>query len=172
MKKGLIVLIVFLLMGCQPKLTPEEARAKWQSPLAISALNFGTCTTATETAKKVHNGQIDGFEAWGELLGIGMMIQVVDEGLAEAEPTEDQVKVYTHFQEDIDAFKAVIGPWLNEETTVVDVLANIDAVCIDMEKTFEEVVEAAADDGLPPEEMEAILDEMSSAMESVTDELE
>lgn len=170
MKKILCVIFVLLMVGCQPKLTPEEARAKWQSPLVISALNFGTCTAATETAKKVQSGQIDGFEAWGELLGAGIMIQAVGEGLAEAEPAEDQANLFAQFQRDLDAFKAVIGPWLNEETTAVDVLANIDAVCADMEKTFEEVVEAAEDDGLPPEEMENILDEMSAAMETAVDE--
>jgi len=174
MKKVFLLIFLFLLIGCQtsPKLTPEEAKAKWQAPIAMSALNTGTCVGVKETAQKIQAEEIDGFEALGGIWGASLLIQVIEEGLAEAEPTEDQAEILAQIQADIDSLKEVVGPWINEETTSADVLLVIDDVCVGMEKTFEQVVEAAADDGLPPEEMEAILDEMSSAMESVTDELE
>lgn len=173
MKKLFLSIFIFLLIGCQgPKLTPEEAKAKWRAPIATSALNAGICTGVKESAQKVQDGEVDGFEAFGELLAMGMMIQVVEEGLTTAEPTEDQADLQAQMQADLDALKGVIDPWVNEETTSADVLLAIDDVCANTDKTFEQIVEAAADDDLPPEEMEAILDEMSAAMESVSDELE
>jgi len=164
----MLPLLVLLLLGCQPvpKLTPEEAQAKWQAPIVAAAFNVAICEGTTETAQKVQSGELEGFAVLGELMGAGIMIQVVEESLAEAEPAADQADLVTRMQSDIDALKGVIGPWLNQETTSADVLATIGDVCADTNKTFEQVVEAASDDGMTQEAMGTMLDEVATTMDA------
>ncbi len=171
MKKSSLFLLPFLVLfmiGCQsgPKLTPEEARAKWQAPIVASAFNVAICEGATETAQKVQSGEIEGFTVLGELMGTGIMIQVVEESLAAVQPEADQVDLVSQMQSDIEALRGVLGPWLNQETTSADVLATIGDVCTDTNKTFEQVVEAASDDGMSQEAMGAMLDEVATAMDA------
>lgn len=172
MKKAFLLLLALFAIGCGPKLTPEEARTKWQGPIAMSALNAGICTTVGTTAQKVQAGDFNGFEIMGEVMATGVMIQAIEEGLAEAEPADDQREVLAQIQADVDALKGVVGPWVREEITSDDVLAQLDEVCADLEKTFEQVTKAAAEDGLPAEEMEKLLEELSEAMETAAAELE
>ena len=169
MKKISLLLITILVIGCGPQLSPEELQAKWRAPIGISALNVGICEGATETAQKVQSGESEGFAAFGELLAVSVMIQAVDESLAEAQPADDQTALVDQMQADVDALKEVLGPWINKETTSADVLAEIDDVCQQTNETFEEVVEQAADDGLSEEAARAIMEEMSEAMQGAVE---
>lgn len=169
MKKICLLLIAILVLGCGPQLSPEELQAKWRAPIGISALNVGICEGAKETAQKVQSGEAEGFAAFGELLAVSVMIQVVDESLAEAQPVDDQTDLVDQMRADVDALKGVLGPWINKETTSADVLAEIDDVCQQTNETFEQVVEQAADDGLSEEAARAIMEEMSEAMQEAVE---
>ncbi len=171
---SLLFLVALLIVGCQsgPKLSPEELQAKWRAPIVISAFNVGICEGATETAQKVQAEEIDGFAAFGELLGAGLMIQVVEESLAEAEPMEDQAALVTAMQSDMAALKGVLGPWIDKETTSTDVLKAISPVCEATNDTFEQVVAAASDDGMSPEAMDTILEEAADSMKSAVGDTE
>ena len=162
---GLLLLIVLFMVGCGPRLSPEELEAKWRAPIGISALNVGICEGAMETARKVAAGESEGFAAFGEVLGVGVMIQAVDEALAEAQPVADQSDLVTQMRDDVEALKGVLGPWINGDSTAADVLDEIDGVCQGVNDSFELVVERAADDGLSEEAARAVLEEMSEAME-------
>lgn len=170
----LLVIPLFIVVGCQsgPKLSPEELRAKWQSPLAISAFNVGICQGAAETAQEVQAGSSEGFSAFGEIMAAAMMIHVVDEALAQAEPTADQMTLLSQMESDSAALKELLGPWINNETTSAEVLEAIDPVCADTQETFEAVVSAAQDDGLSEDAAAAILEEVSNSFEDSVEETE
>ncbi|MFZ1396122.1 MAG: hypothetical protein WAS33_04455 [Candidatus Promineifilaceae bacterium] len=170
----LFLFISLFFIGCQsgPKLTPEELQAKWQSPLAISALNVGICQGVAETAESVQSGTSEGFSAFGELMGAAIMIQAVDEALTQAEPAADQTSLLSQMEADSAALKALVGPWINEEISSADVLDSIDEVCTDTEATFEDVVAAARKDGLSEEAAAAILEEMENSMNAPTEDSE
>lgn len=167
-KTSIILLTVLFLIGCQsgPQLSPEELKEKWQAPVVTSAFLVGICEGVTDTAQKVQDEEIDGFSAFGELLAAGAMIQAMDESLAEAEPAADQAEFVSQMQADIEAMKSIIGPWIDDETTSADVLAEIGPVCTSTTETFDGVVTAASDDGLTAEMMEQMLDDAAAAMES------
>jgi len=124
-KLTLILLIVLIMAGCQPKLSPEELEAKWRGPIVASAFNVAACEGATKTAQKIQAGEIDGFAAFGELLGVGIIVQAVDEMLTEAEPMEDQADLLAQMQSDIATLRGVLGPWIDDEITSADVLDRI-----------------------------------------------
>lgn len=174
MKKGIFILLVLFVLGCQagPSLTPEEAKAKWQGPIALSVLNAGICTGVRESAQKVQVGEVSGFEAYGEILASSMFIQAVQEGLDKAEPSADQEKWLTQIQSDTDALIDVVGPWIKEESTSADVLQAIDSVCARTEKTFSEISEAAKKDGLTDAGVGEILDDMAAGMETAVEPTE
>ncbi len=171
-KSGLLLLVVLFLVSCQtgPQLSPEELQAKWRAPLVTSAMNVGICTGVTETAQKIQAGELEGFAAFGELLAAGIMIQAVDEALATAEPAADQAQLLAQMQADVEALRNVVGPWVNKETTSVEVLAVIGDVCADMNATFEQVAEAAADDGLTAEAARQMMDDATRSMEAALEE--
>lgn len=170
----LFLFISLFIIGCQsgPKLTPEELQAKWQSPLAISAMNVGICQSVAETAGSVQAGTSEGFSAFGGLFGAAMMIQAVDEVLAEAEPAPDQTRLLSAMEEDSAALKEIVGPWIKNEINSADVLNSIDDICADTEATFENVVAAARKDGLSDEAASTILEEMENSMKALTEETE
>ena len=170
----LFLFISLFFIGCQsgPQLSPEELQAKWQSPLAISAMNVGICQSVAETAKSVQAGTSEGFSAFGELMGAAIMIQAVDETLAEAEPANDQTDLLHDLKDDSAALKEIIGPWMNDEISSADVLDSIDDICADTEATFEAVVAAARKDGLSDEAASAILEEMENSMNALTEDSE
>lgn len=167
-KASIILLMVLLIIGCQtaPKLTPEEAKAKWRGPVLLSALNAATCTGLQETGQKIQAQETDGFAAFGELMAIGLMIRLVDEGLAQAEPTADQEDLMDQIQADVDSMRSIVGPWVNQETTAADILPLLDETCPDITATFEEVIAVAEDEGLTREAAAQIMEEMSAAFES------
>lgn len=171
---NLLLLLPLFIIGCQsgPKLTPEELQAKWQSPLAISALNVGICQSVAETAESVQAGTNEGFSAFGGLFGAAIMIQAVDDALAEAEPAADQTSLLSALEDDSSALKEIVGPWINDEINSADVLDSIDEVCADTEATFEAVVAAAHKDGLSDEAASAILEEMEDSMKTLTEDSE
>jgi len=174
MKKGIYLLLILFVLGCQagPSLTPEEAKAKWQGPIALSALNAGICPGVKETAQKIQDGDISGFEAFGEVLASSLLIQAVQERLDTAEPSPDQSKFWAQIQSDTDALIGIVGSWMKEESTSADVLRDIDSVCTDTDKTFSEISEAAKKEGLTAEGMGEILDEMTAAMETAVEPTE
>lgn len=168
----LLLFIPLFIVSCQsgPKLSPEELRTKWQSPLAISALNVGICQGITETAQDVQAGTSEGFAAVGELFAAAMVVQQVDEALEQAEPTADQTSLLEQMQNDSAALKALVGPWINNEITSTDVLETIDEVCANTQATFEAVVAAASDDGLSEEAAADILEEVANSMAASLEE--
>lgn len=135
-------------------------------PLGLSALNAGICTGIQQTAQKVQAEEIDGFSAYGELLGAGIMLKVVDEALVQAELMEDQLDLQEQIEADVNAMRSIAASWINEETTSADVLIALEDTCPVITTTFEQVTKAAADDGLTPEAMAQIMDEMRQAMEA------
>lgn len=168
----LLLFIPLFIVSCQsgPKLSPEELRTKWQSSLAISAMNVGICQGVAETAQDVRAGTNEGFAAVGELFGAAMMIQLVDEALEQAEPTADQTSLVEQMQNDSTELKSLVGPWINNEVTSTDVLETIDEVCANAQATFEAVVAAASDDGLSEEAAADILEEVANSMEDSLEE--
>lgn len=170
----LFLFFSLFIVGCQsgPKLSPEELRAKWQSPLAISALNVGICQGVAETAESVQAGTSEGFSAFGELMGAAIMMQAVDEALTAAEPAADQSSLLSQMEADSAALKVLVGPWIDDEISSADVLDSIDDVCADTEETFEAVVTAARKDGLSDEAASTILEEMENSMKTLTEEPE
>lgn len=171
-KLSLILLIAIIIAGCQPKLSPEELDAKWRGPIVASAFNVAACEGATETAQKIQAGEIDGFEAFGELLGVGIMVQAVDEMLVDAEPAEDQTDLLAQMQGDIEALRGILGPWIDDEITSAEVLETIDDVSADTTKTFEQVADAAGDDGMTEEQMATLIEEVATAIDDALETTE
>lgn len=171
-KLTLILLVVLIMAGCQPKLSPEELEAKWRGPIVASAFNVAACEGATKTAQKIQAGEIDGFAAFGELLGVGIIVQAVDEMLTEAEPMEDQADLLAQMQSDITTLRGVLGPWIDDEITSADVLETIDDICADTTKTLEQVADAAGDDGMTDEQMATLLEEVATAMQDTLETTE
>jgi len=171
-KLSLMLLLILFLAGCQPKLSPEELEAKWRGPIVASAFNVAACEGATETAQKIQAGEIEGFAAFGELMGVGIIVQAVDEMLVAAEPADDQADLFAQMQSDIEALRNILGPWIDNETTSAEVLETIGDVCADATKTFEQVSNAAGDDGMTEEQMAAMLEEVATAMQESFEDLE
>lgn len=50
----LLLLLWAVIAACQaaPKLSPEELRAKWGSPIVLTALNASTCSVMAQTLKE------------------------------------------------------------------------------------------------------------------------
>lgn len=165
-RSSLLLFVVLFLVSCQtgPKLSPEELQDKWRVPLGLSALNVGVCTGIQQTAQKLQAEEIDGFSAYGELLGAGIMIRVVEEALTQAELAEDQTKLQEQIETDVERLRTVVASWVNKETTSADVLPVLDKTCPDITATFEQVAKAATDDGLTPEAMTQIMEDMRQAM--------
>lgn len=165
-RSSLLLFVVLFLVSCQtgPKLSPEELQAKWRVPLGLSALNAGICTGLQQTAQQLQAEETDGFSAYGALMGAAMMIRVVEESLAQAEPAADQAKLQAQMEADVAALRATVSSWVNKETTSADVLPVLDKTCPDITATFEQVAKAATDDGLTPEAMTQIMEDMRQAM--------
>lgn len=168
-KTTILFLLLVFIVSCQsaPKLSPEELRAKWRGPIVLTSLNAGICTSIAETAQKTQAGEIDGFSAFGELMGAAIMLRAVEESLAESASAEDTTGFYGQAQTDVDALKAVVGPWINDEITSAEVVARLGDTCSDMNQTFEKVVETASDEGLSREAMDELMAELSQSLESV-----
>jgi hypothetical protein len=168
-KTTILFLLLVFIAGCQsaPKLSPEELRAKWRGPIALTALNAGICTGISETAQKTQAGEIDGFSAFGELMGAAIMLRAVEESLAETALAEDTTGFYEQVQTDVETLKAVVGPWVNDEITSAEVAVRLGDTCSDMNQTFEKVVKAASDEGLSRDAMDGLMDELSQSLESV-----
>lgn len=171
-KSGLLLFVVLFLVSCQtgPQLSPEELQAKWRIPLGLSALNAGVCTGIQQTAQKLQAEEIEGFTAYGELLGAGLMIRVVEEALTQAELAEDQTELQGQIEADVAALRTVVASWVNNETSSADLLPILDETCPDITATFEQVAKAATDDGLTPEAMTQIMEDMRQAMADSVDE--
>lgn len=168
-KTTLLSLLLVFIVGCQsaPKLSPEELHAKWRGPIALTAFNAAICTGISETAQKTQAGEIDGFSAYGELMGAAIMLRAVEDSLAETALDEGTTGFYEQVQTDMDALKVVVGPWVNDEITSAEVVVRLGGACSDMNQTFEKVVETASDEGLSGDVMAELLDELSRSLEPV-----
>lgn len=162
-----LILILMIMAACTgSSLSPEEVETKWRSPIMMASFNAGICETTTETAVNVNSGQIDGFTAFGELLGAGMMIQAVDETLQEAEPAPDQDQLYGRLQTDVTALREIVGPWVNQETSSTEVLETIDETCDQINQTLTQTLEAAEKDGLTEAQLKEWMAEMAATMDA------
>jgi len=155
-----------------PALSQEELLQKWQPPIAASTLVFAACEGVLETAEKRQADEIDGFEAFGELLGSGIVLAAVEEGIAEWIPPYELLNFKQMLQEHIDSIQDVVGQWLDDEVTSADIPDLLSEQCEMSYATMEEILEASYSDGLTETEIDAIVTEMQASLEEAASQLE
>jgi hypothetical protein len=129
---------------------------KWQPPIGASTLVFAVCEGVLDTAEKRQTNEIDGFEAFGELLGSGMVLGAVEEAIAEWSPPTELLNTKETLQEHIDSIQDVVGQWLDDEVTSADIHDLLDEQCEMSYTAMEEILEASYSDGLTQTEIETI----------------
>jgi hypothetical protein len=162
-----ILLILIIIPGCGPQLSQEELTELWRPAIGMSALAYGTCEGLQQTAGEVASGELDGFEALGAVMATGIMIQAVDEGLAnwESEPTgtaAQKVEVTNH----IDQMRTLVGQWMDDQIDSVQIAAELPELCGNLNDTFEDIVRTSRRAGLEDETAEQILLDIEEALSS------
>jgi hypothetical protein len=154
----------------QPALPVADLEQKWKSLLYMASMTSGACDMLIETAGKVQAGEIDGLDAWGEVMTAGILLKAVEETLDEWEPTPDQVSYKADIQGCVSTAQEVVGQWLDDEITSADVPGLLEDTCAASRATVEDVIAAMRDDGLSEGEIAALLDELVQTFETVGEE--
>ena len=145
---------------------------KWQPPIAASTLVLAVCEGVLDTAEKRQANEIDGFEAFGELLGSGMVLAAVEEGMAEWSPPTQLLSFKETLQEHIDSIQDVVSQWLDDEVTSADIPDLLGEQCAMSNTAMEEILEASYSDGLTQTDIETIVTEMQAGLEETISQLE
>lgn len=155
-----------------PALSQEELLAKWQPPIAVSTFVLAVCEGVLDTAEKRQADEIDGFEALGELLGSGMILAAVEEGIAEWSPPTELPNFKETLQEHIDSIQNAISQWIDDEVTSADIPDLLSEQCELSYATMEAILEASYSDGLTQTEIDAMVNEMQASLEEAMSQLE
>lgn len=148
-----------------PQISQSELIEKWRAPFVMTSIVAASCNSLLETADRVQTGEIDGFEAFGELLVAGLFLTAAQEGIAEWSPLPDQIDYKENILEHIDNIRSVLGLWIDEEITSQDIPDSLGGECEAIEETGIEIAEHAQEQGITEESLSSIIDEMEVAID-------
>lgn len=160
----------------EPTATPvpdqDELKKTWQPAIGGIALQNGICPMIIETANKLQSGEIDGWDAFAEMVAEAMFINALDESFAEWEPESEVADYKELILAYNETMKTVLADWYNDEITSEDVPGLLEDECAAIEESVQTIVEDAQAFGMNTETLEAILDEMEQSLTDMQEELE
>lgn len=151
----------------EPTSTPDAdaAHEKWEPLVSGGGLTVASYEMMFEVADGLAADDIDGADAFGQMLGVGVVIGLVGEALNEWEAAPDQAELKEALVGHIDAILDGIGGWMNGEIPTAEALHEaLDEEFGEAQTTFAEVLAVAQADGLSDESIEQIVDELETTM--------
>lgn len=198
-RKIIIVMIMLILVSCEtfssselnkideeatientPALelsdTPESddsLSSEELEPLIRSGiLTWAVCKGVIDTAKKVENNEIDGYEAFGEILGNGAILKATEDGLSEWNEPSSLTSYKQAIQSHIDEIQNVMSQWSDEKISSSDISDLLSQECVDAQHTINEIVDIAKDNGITQDDIEAMIEEMEKSLEELESEID
>jgi hypothetical protein len=142
-----------------------EMLEKWRIPVASGVLVSVVCDSLLETATRRDSGEIDGMEALGEVIGAGMLLEGVDEGLLGWEPISEQSLYKDEILGYVESIKAIVGSWVDQEIDSAEVLNELPSICESATVTAENIMTAANAEGLSEEDLDSFFEELAQSLE-------
>lgn len=119
------------------KLSADELRAKWQSPLLVSFLTYGLC-------QQVQKGETN-------RMALTLLLGIAKKGLDNWKPVEGQADIATALQGHIKN--------MGEAVQQDDIATAAKEACGPVETTFNDIRAAANKDGMTDEAVKAIIED-------------
>jgi hypothetical protein len=141
----------------------EDDYLKWAPAVAYVAIVNSICETLLTSQENLASGEITGIEAYGQVFLAAGMLGSFQEDLPGWEPAAGQDEIKARLLEHVDAMKPILDSWLAQQLSTEDTLAQLAQVCPDVEATYDLLLEEAAKDGFTPEDIEAMLADLSAA---------
>lgn len=137
---------------------------RWRAPIGVTVILSVSCEGLIQTAEKRASGEIDGMEAFGELLAAGFFVQGAGEGLASWTPGDGQGEYQGGLQDHVEGIKAVVGSWVDDEIDSSEANDLLIPLCDDIEATFEDILKDAERDGVTSADVEALITELGDSL--------
>ncbi len=147
----------------------------WKTLIGSSSLLYRACDEEYEglllTAEKLQADEIDGLEAFGEVLGNALVIGAVKTAITEWESPEDLAQYKDQILGNIDGLVTIIGQWIDGEITSDELSSSIPDKCDNIKDIEEEIVDAAKAQGITDADIEQMVSEMEITMGEIATEM-
>lgn len=152
-----------------PTATPDQFALKTiYQPLINGGFVVQTvCAMTIETANKRQSGEIDGLGAFGEILLEATLLKAIEDGYLEWEADASVEDWKTDVQAAIDEIQGVLGRWLEDEITSVDVPGLLQSTCEDVKETLKQITVEAYVNGLTEASMDEIFAELQEGFSEI-----
>jgi len=149
----------------------------WKTLVGSSLLLYRVCDQEYEglllTAEKLQADEIDGLDAFGDVLGNAVVIGAVKSVITEWESPDDLTQYKDQILGDIDGLVTIIGQWIDGEITLDEMFLSIPDKCANIKATEEDILTAAEAHGISDAEIDLMISEMEVALgETMTEMME
>jgi hypothetical protein len=122
----------------------------------------------SETASRVKSGEISGLDGFGTTLALAMLVEGVDQAIAETTPPEFLQKPWDRALEIHEQTKDILSRWFNDEIDSSIVLDEIEDPLGEIEKIMSGVEEELASRyGIDPDEMREFREDTIESMNEI-----
>jgi hypothetical protein len=146
-----------------PSASQDELMEEWSPVVGIYLFLSATCEGALETANKAQAGEISSSEQFGEILGVGIFINSIEQGISEWNPPNDIQEFADRAKDHNDAIKETISQWTDDQITADEAVEQISRECASIQTTFEDAVREAGEQGLTQASLEDIVEEIQNS---------
>ena len=124
-----------------------------------------------ETAVKVRDGELEGFESFGALIAVASLVNAIDENLPQIGPVPPLTETWDEMLAIHESVKDVTARWFNKDIASPEVIEELTPLMADVEEIMSRA-EARLTQvyGLPQKELEAwrcqAVEDLSSAFDA------
>jgi hypothetical protein len=154
-----------------PSASQKELTEKWRPSIGMFTLLTATCEGAMETANNAIEGELGAGQQLGEMLALGIFVNIIEEGLNQWEPSDNVQEFKELVQGHTNAIKEITGQWSDEEITPSEARDQLDAECTSIEESFKSMVETAQDEGITQASLESIVEDIQNSFDEMDSEL-
>ena len=145
----------------------EELQEKWRPALYAASFAMVSYEGLLETADQLQAGEIDGWDAFGQLLAVGLILSST-KGLVDGwEPAPDQAGYKAALQDYVDGAGSIVKRWLDQEIDSSTVSGLIQDDYQASEELLHSIMQAMLDDGLSRDKIEDMLNDLAQRLEAI-----
>lgn len=135
-----------------PESAPSAASLSEESRRAYTALMLveGSIVMLEETATQVQNGQSDGPETFGRVLGIGLLLKATEEALQQPAADPTLQPAWDAAREAVPLIRDTIRRWVDKEIGAAEVASALEPARTQMAEALRLADEAMAQYGVEP----------------------
>lgn len=147
----------------------------WKILLGTSEFLSRACDPEFEglvlTAEKIQAEQIDGLDAFGEVIGNLLVIGGVKTILEEWGPPKNLAEYKEELQTNIDELVLVIGQWIDGEITLDDLSQTLPENCDDIMSYRDEILAEAEAEGITESQIDTMITDMEMELAETMEEM-